>query len=76
MMQLFTIVPSTGFSGDNFLSIRIIFPLLVGLIVFNLNFGLGGCQWDYCSKDKIVHDDLSFVFRSGSGNCALNRSRF
>ncbi len=55
MMQLFTIVPSTGFSGDNFLAIRIIFPLLADLIVFNLNFGLGGCQYDYCSIDKYVH---------------------
>jgi len=55
MMQMVTIVPSTGFSGDNFLAIRIIFPLLAGLIVFILNFGLGGCQYDYCSKDKIVH---------------------
>ena len=50
--------PLTGYSGDNFLAIRFIFPFFVGLIVFNLNFGLGRCQYDYCSKDKIVHDYL------------------
>jgi hypothetical protein len=57
-MQLFTIVPSTGFSGENFLAVKIVFSPLVGLIAFNLNFSSGGRQQNYCSKDEIVHDDL------------------
>jgi len=58
--MLFIIVanPLTGYSGDNFPATGFIFPLFVGLIVFNLNLGPGGCQYDYCSKDKIVHDYL------------------
>jgi len=74
-MQLFSIVPSTGFSGDNFLAIRIIFPLLIGLIAFNLNFGVGGSQQDYCSKDKIIHDDLLCLIREAD-TVPRNRSWF
>jgi hypothetical protein len=68
--------PSTGFPGDNILTIRIIFPLLVGLIVFKLNFGLGGCQCNYCSKDKIAHDYLLCLSFGHRKLCHLNESGF
>jgi len=64
------------FIGDPSPWLRFFTSVLFGQIVFDLSFCLGGCQSNYCTNDKMAHDDLLclYVLLRGFGQSLFDLS--